>query len=103
MVARQTLYVLLAALLWSTGGLGVKSVDMSPLALAGYRSAFAAPVLGIFAIALSQRHHVPIGTLLRRPLVWAAAFSYAVMVVTFVIAAKLTTAANAILLQYSGP
>jgi len=98
-----TVYVLLAAVLWSTGGLGVKSVDMQPLALAGFRSAFAAPVLGVFALVLARRHDVPISTLLKRPLVWAAALSYAVMVVSFVIAAKLTTAANAILLQYSGP
>ena len=98
-----TLYVLLAAVLWSTGGLGVKSVDMAPLALAGFRSAFAAPVLGVSALFLARRHDVSIGELLKRPLIWAAAFSYAVMVVSFVIAAKLTTAANAILLQYSGP
>jgi len=101
-----TVYVLLAAVLWSTGGLGVKSVDMPPLALAGFRSAFAVPVLGVAALILARRHDVPVfasGGLLRRPLVWAAAFSYAVMVVSFVIAAKLTTAANAILLQYSGP
>lgn len=98
-----TVYVLLAAVLWSTGGLGVKSVDMQPLALAGFRSAFAAPVLAVFALILARRHDVSIAALLRRPLVWAAAFSYAVMVVSFVIAAKLTTAANAILLQYSGP
>ncbi len=98
-----TVYVLLAAVLWSTGGLGVKSVDMQPLALAGFRSAFAAPVLGVCALFLARRHDVSIAALMKRPLVWAAAFSYAVMVVSFVIAAKLTTAANAILLQYSGP
>jgi DME family drug/metabolite transporter len=98
-----TVYVLLAAVLWSTGGLGVKSVDMAPLALAGYRSAFAAPILAGFALVLSRRHDVSVVALLRRPLIWAAACSYAVMVVSFVIAAKLTTAANAILLQYSGP
>ncbi|HEX4515689.1 MAG TPA: EamA family transporter [Polyangiaceae bacterium] len=99
-----TIYVLLAAVLWSTGGLGVKSVDMQPLALAGFRSAFAAPVLAVAAVVLARRHaSSSIAALLRRPLVWAAAFSYAVMVVSFVIAAKMTTAANAILLQYSGP
>ena len=65
-----TVYVLLAAVLWSTGGLGVKSVDMQPLALAGFRSAFAVPVLGIAALILARRHDVAITTLLRRPLVW---------------------------------
>ena len=42
-------------------------------------------------------------TLLRRPLVWAAGASYALMVVCFVLAARRTTAANAIFIQYTGP
>ena len=105
--SRADAYVLLAALLWSTGGLGVKSVAMAPLALAGFRSAFAIPVLVLAAIVEARRRNErPVAFLaptLRRPLVWGAAFSYAVMVVSFVVAAKLTTAANAILLQYTGP
>jgi DME family drug/metabolite transporter len=100
-------YVLLAALLWSTGGLGVKSVDLSPLPLAGLRSAFAVPVLALAMVVEAKRKNLPfakfIATALRRPLIWGAAWSYAVMVVSFVVAAKLTTAANAILLQYTGP
>ena len=102
-----TAFVLLAALLWSTGGLGVKSVALGSMALAGYRSLFAVPVLALAAlIELRARRLGPlaeVGRMLRRPWVWAAAVSYAVMVVSFVVAAKLTTAANAILLQYSGP
>ncbi len=98
---RYTLYVLLAAVLWSTGGLGVKSVDMPPLALAGFRSLFALPVLGLAIMLDPMRGHTL--RTLRRPLVWGAAVSYATMVVSFVVAAKLTTAANAILLQYTGP
>lgn len=98
-----TSLVLLAAVLWSTGGLGVKSVPMSPLALAGFRSAFAVPVLVLAMFVETKRRDVVIGAMLKRPLVWSAAVSYAVMVTSFVVAAKLTTAANAILLQYSGP
>ncbi len=105
--SRADAYVLLAALLWSTGGLGVKSVAMAPLALAGFRSAFAIPVLVLAAIVEARRRNERpaafLAPTLRRPLVWGAAFSYAVMVVSFVVAAKLTTAANAILLQYTGP
>lgn len=104
---RASVYVVLAALLWSTGGLGVKSVDMTPLALAGFRSLFAVPVLVVAALVearrVQQRPREFLAPMLGRPLVWAAAVSYAVMVVSFVVAAKLTTAANAILLQYSGP
>ncbi len=101
---RYTLYVVLAAALWSTGGLGVKSVDVPPFALAGLRSAFAVPVLLLALVwSGSRATRLSILSTLRRPLVWAAALSYAVMVVSFVVAAKLTTAANAIILQYTGP
>lgn len=97
--------VLLAALLWSSGGLGVKSVPASvpSLALAGYRSLFAGPVLALGAVVEGRRRGVAIGPMLKRPYVWGAAVAYAVMVVCFVAAAKLTTAANAILLQYTCP
>lgn len=44
-----------------------------------------------------------VGVLLARPLVWAAAASYATMVVCFVLSARRTTAANAIFIQYTGP
>jgi len=103
---RYTIFVLLAAVLWSTGGLGVKSVEMNALALAGFRSLFAIPVLVMAAIVESRRRGLgarDVARVGRRPLMWCAAFSYAVMVTSFVVAVKLTTAANAILLQYSGP
>ncbi len=97
--------VVLAALLWSSGGLGVKSVDasVSALSLAGYRSLFAAPILALGAIVEARRQRLDVTSFLRRPLVWGAALSYAVMVTSFVASAKLTTAANAILLQYTCP
>jgi drug/metabolite transporter (DMT)-like permease len=83
-----------AGLLWSLGGLLIKSVDWNPLAIAGARSAIA-PLL-LFAV-------------LRRPkLTWSraqlgGALAYAATVILFVAANKLTTAANAILLQYTAP
>ncbi len=100
---RATARVLLAAMLWSTGGLGVKSVTASPLSLAGWRSLFAVPVLLLAAVVESRRRGLRLLATLRRPYVWGAAASYAVMVICFVVSAKLTTAANAILLQYTGP
>jgi drug/metabolite transporter, DME family len=97
------LLVIAAAVLWSTGGVGVKVADAEPLVVAGLRSAFAlAFMLVVIATQLGGRLAV-IGALLRRPLVWAAAASYALMVVTFVLAARRTTAANAIFIQYTGP
>ncbi len=100
---RYTIFVLLAAVLWSTGGLGVKSVEMTPLALAGFRSLFAIPVLLIATLVETHRREISVVPMLRRPLVWGAAISSAVLVPRLVVAATHTTAANAILLQYSGP
>src|SRR5262245_25298598 len=97
------LYVLLAATAWSLGGLGVKLVSAHPLAIAGCRSAFAIPVLWAALYQQARQKGVAVRPLLKRPRLWGAAVSYAVMVVCFVVAAKLTTAANAILLQYTGP
>lgn len=82
------------ALLWSTGGLLIKIVAWNPLALAGVRSLIG----GLIILAV-----------LRRPrFTWsfaqiAGAVSYAACMVLFVFANKLTTAANAILLQYTAP
>ena len=98
-----TIQVLLAAVLWSAGGLGVKSIEASALSLAGYRSLFAIPVLLLAATIEAGRKQISPWPMLRRKYVWMAAGSYAVMVICFVVSAKLTTAANAILLQYTGP
>ncbi len=101
--ATGILLVLSAALLWSSGGLGIKVVDAQPLAISGFRALFALPLLLLF---LQLRHGGALPALKRgmaRPLVWAAAVSYAVIVVSFVLANKLTTAANTILLQYTAP
>ena len=99
----SALLVVAAAVLWSTGGVGVKVADAEPLVVAGLRSAFALVfMLGVIAVRLRGRLGV-VATLLRRPLVWAAAASYALMVVMFVLSARRTTAANAIFIQYTGP
>ncbi len=96
------LLVLAAAVLWSTGGLGVKLLGgCEARTIAGTRALFAALVMGI--ALLSTAPPARIVAALGRPRVWGAAVAYAVMVVCFVIAAKLTTAANAILLQYTAP
>ncbi len=83
-----------AGLFWSLGGLLIKSVDWNPLAIAGARSAIASLVL----LAV-----------LRRPrFTWSGAqvigaLAYTGTVILFVVANKLTTAANVILLQYTAP
>ena len=94
--------VLAAATLWSLGGVGVKVVDAHPMAIAGYRSLFALPVM-LGVVLARVRGGADARSPLTRPHAWIAAASYALMVVCFVVATKLTTAANAILLQYTGP
>lgn len=98
-----------AAVLWSTGGVGVKIADAAPLVIAGWRSVFAFVVMALWLTVQLQRirgerrARAMVLALARRPLVWAAATSYAVMIVCFVLAVRRTTAANAIVLQYTAP
>jgi drug/metabolite transporter (DMT)-like permease len=84
----------LAAVLWSTGGILIKWVEWHPLAIAGGRSAIAALVL-LFAV---RRFHLSFSGIKV-----AGAVAYTLTVALFVAANKLTTAANAILLQYTAP
>jgi DME family drug/metabolite transporter len=70
------------------------------MAIAGYRSLFALPVL-LLAVGLDLPEVAR--ALLRRPAVWMAAFAYAWTVTLFVLANRMTLSANAILLQYTGP
>ncbi|MCS6915628.1 MAG: EamA family transporter [Myxococcales bacterium] len=95
--------VFCAAVCWSLGGLGIKLIDADALAISGFRSLMAIPVL-LLPIALSrQRPPQLLAEVIGRRFVWAGAASYALCVVCFVTANKLTTAANAILLQYTAP
>ncbi|HKA37833.1 MAG TPA: DMT family transporter [Thermoanaerobaculia bacterium] len=87
------LLVLGAALLWSTGGLGIKEVAEPPLKVAFYRSAFAAAALFLILRPRVRRWNPPF---------LAALATYAACLITFVVATKWTTAANAIFIQYAG-
>lgn len=86
--------LLLAALLWSLGGVLIKSIDWPPMAIAGSRSLIAIPVM----LAFVGR---PRFTLSRAQV--GGAVAYALTVVLFVFATRMTTAANAIFLQYTAP
>ena len=88
------LYVLAAALLWSTGGLFIKWTTIGGLELSFWRSLFA-----IFTVAFFTRRE---GFGINR-LTAVASFLYAVLLILFVLATKTTTAANAIFLQYTAP
>jgi DME family drug/metabolite transporter len=88
---RAVLAVAGAAVLWSTGGLFIKLAPMPALAVACGRSLIA----GLFYLALLRPN--------LRAARWTTAATYAACIITFVSATKLTTAANAIFLQYTGP
>jgi drug/metabolite transporter, DME family len=92
------LLIIGAALLWSTGGIGIKAVADSALKVTFYRSLFAAIALMLF---LGR------GVWGRRQWTSTTAFaiaivSYGACLTSFVVATKWTTAANAIFLQYAG-
>ena len=92
----STSYILLitAALMWSLGGIFIKLVDLNPMGIAGIRSLGAAVVLLIY---------------IKKPrLYWNRYFftgvlAYTAMVVLYVLSIRLTTAANAIFLEFTAP
>jgi len=91
---KSILFLVVSAVLWSSGGILIKLVNWNPIAIAGMRSAIAAAIMLIvikkprFSWSFAQ-----VG----------GAVCYAATLGTFVSATKMTTAANAILLQYTAP
>jgi drug/metabolite transporter, DME family len=92
--ASPLLLVLAAALLWSTGGLFIKWTTLSAFELTFGRS-----LLAVITVALFTRRE---GYRLNMMTVLTSLL-YAALLLLFVIATKLTTAANAIFLQYTAP
>ncbi|MDP1579676.1 MAG: DMT family transporter [Candidatus Didemnitutus sp.] len=92
---RSVFLLLAAALCWSLGGVLLKSVNWPPLAVGGGRGLIAAIFL---MLVLGRSLKFQWGLL---PI--ATAVAYAGCTVLFAAATKLTTAANAILLQYTAP
>ena len=86
--------LLLTALCWSLGGVLIKSIDWPPMAIAGGRSAIAIPMI---LLCIGR----PRFTFSRAQV--GGALGYAGTVVLFVFATRMTTAANAIFLQYTAP
>jgi DME family drug/metabolite transporter len=93
-MTRARIELLGAAVLFSTGGAAVKACSLTGWQVASFRSAVAALTLGLVLPAV---HH---GWTARVPLVGIV---YAATLVLFVLATKLTTAANAIFLQSTAP
>ena len=86
--------VFITAILWSSGGLFIKLISLNAMQLSFFRCSIAATV---FALLFRKKLLIVNGfTFLN------AAF-YALVLITFVIATKTTTAANAIFLQSTAP
>lgn len=96
--AKAILFLCIAAVLWSTGGLLIKWVPWHPIAIAGIRSGIAGVILLLFWVARYK-------SLPPRPSKFKllAAANYVCLVMLFVASNKLTTSANAILLQFTAP
>lgn len=93
---RGTLYVFLAALLYSIGGLCIKVIPWNGMSINGGRTAIALVVIGGYL------------WLVKHPLRWNRWVALGAVSVfgcnaLFSIANKLTTAANAIVLQFTAP
>ncbi len=83
-------------LLWSIGGIFIKLIPWNPLAIVGLRGALGGLVMYIYMRARGIRPAVNKDTL-------KIAVAMAGVCTTFVAANKLTTAANAIVIQYCAP
>ncbi|MDQ1728534.1 MAG: hypothetical protein QOD33_659 [Pyrinomonadaceae bacterium] len=88
------LFVVAAAVLWSSGGLFIKWTSISGLELSFGRSLFAAITVAIF----TRREGFGLNKVTA-----LASLLYAALLLLFVLATKQTTAANAIFLQYTAP
>ena len=91
---KSVIFLILAATLWSTGGLFIKMISWQPIAILAGRNIFSSILFFIY--------------LRRFPTKWTrwkilAAISQILTAFLFISATKMTTAANAIFLQYTGP
>ena len=91
---KAILFLALAAILWSTSGLFIKILDWQPLSILAARSFFAAIVFLIYLRRIPTRFSM-----------WQllAAGMFILTQFLFITSTKLTTAANAIFLQYTAP
>ncbi len=89
---KAIVYLIIASILWSIGGLFIKLVDLNSVAIAGLRSGIAAIVMLVY---------------LKKPVIHfnkiniMGALCYSGTLFCFVFANKLTTSANAIFLQFT--
>ena len=94
--SKGTLYVLIAAMLFSLGGLCIKLVPWSPLAINGTRNLISAIIIGVYLKIIGHK-------IVINPAVLFGAVCMSATTTLYTIANKLTTAANTIVLQFTAP
>ncbi len=91
-----TICVFLSAVSFSLAGILIKLISWSPITINGIRSIFGALVMLVFMKATKHKFKV-------NKVVILAAVCNAIMNFTYVMATKMTSAANAIVLQFTMP
>lgn len=93
---KGTIFILLSAMFFSLGGVLIKIIPWSSITIQAVRSVFSTAVIAIYMILTKHKFKFNISVII------GAVLNF-VMAVTFVSATKLTTAANAIVLQFTEP
>jgi len=92
------IYISFTAFLWSTSGFFIKYLSISAFQISFYRSGIAAVTILIISLLRSKKFRFEFDRVSN-----FAALFYAGILIFFVIATKMTTAANAIFLQFTAP
>ena len=91
---RAMLLMVITAMMWSLGGIFIKLISWSPFLIAGVRSGISGSIMAMYMAATHTRFKLNTYSLL-------AGIGLGFSATLFTIANKLTTAANAIVLQYT--
>lgn len=89
--------MLLCAVFWSTAGIFVKHVPWNPILIAGGRSIFAAMMSALYLVGIRKKKILITKLSVLNGIMLTGTF------LCFIAANKMTTAANAIVLQYCAP
>ena len=93
---RAMLLMVITAAMWSLGGIFIKLISWSPFLIAGIRSGISGSIMAMYMAATHTHFKLNRYSVL-------AGVGLAFSATLFTIANKLTTAANAIVLQYTAP
>ena len=93
---RAMLLMVLTAAMWSIAGIFIKLISWSPFLIAGVRSGISGSIMAMYMAATHTKFKLNRYSLL-------AGIGLGFSATLFTIANKLTTAANAIVLQYTAP